>query len=86
MTQTQAQTQTEPKIYTFDKFIEWYPENSVVRSREYRCRVNLSEIDLGNVETPSSSEANLRSFIHDLRPCYESGNFLELLGNSSIGN
>ncbi len=31
MTQTQAQTQTEPKIYTFDEFIEWYPENSVVR-------------------------------------------------------
>ena len=31
MTQTQAQTQTEAKIYTFDEFIEWYPENSVVR-------------------------------------------------------
>ncbi len=31
MTQTQAQTQTKPKIYTFDEFIEWYPENSVVR-------------------------------------------------------
>jgi Uma2 family endonuclease len=29
MTQTQAQT--EPKIYTFDEFIEWYPENSIVR-------------------------------------------------------
>ncbi len=28
---TQTQTQTEPKIYTFDEFIEWYPENSVVR-------------------------------------------------------
>jgi Uma2 family endonuclease len=26
-----TQTQTEPKIYTFDEFIEWYPENSVVR-------------------------------------------------------
>ncbi|MBR8833516.1 MAG: Uma2 family endonuclease [Stigonema ocellatum SAG 48.90 = DSM 106950] len=24
-------TQAEPKIYTFDEFIEWYPENSVVR-------------------------------------------------------
>jgi len=31
MTQTRTQTQTEPKIYTFDEFIEWYPENSVVR-------------------------------------------------------
>ena len=28
---TQAQTQTEPKLYTFDEFMEWYPENSVVR-------------------------------------------------------
>lgn len=28
MTQTQAQTQTEAKLYTFDEFIEWYPENS----------------------------------------------------------
>jgi Uma2 family endonuclease len=26
-----TQTQTEPKIYTFDEFIEWYPENSIVR-------------------------------------------------------
>ncbi|GAX45896.1 hypothetical protein NIES4075_69170 [Tolypothrix sp. NIES-4075] len=25
---TQTQTQTEPKLYTFDEFIEWYPENS----------------------------------------------------------
>jgi Uma2 family endonuclease len=33
MTQAQAQTQaqTEPKLYTFDEFIEWYPENSQVR-------------------------------------------------------
>ncbi|GAB1541862.1 hypothetical protein NUACC21_45350 [Scytonema sp. NUACC21] len=31
MTQTRTQTQTEPKLYTFDEFIEWYPENSVVR-------------------------------------------------------
>ena len=23
-----TQTQTEPKLYTFDEFIEWYPENS----------------------------------------------------------
>ncbi len=28
---TQTQTQTESKTYTFDEFIEWYPENSVVR-------------------------------------------------------
>ncbi len=26
-----TQAQTEPKICTFDEFIEWYPENSVVR-------------------------------------------------------
>jgi len=26
-----TQTQAEPKIYTFDDFIEWYPQNSVVR-------------------------------------------------------
>ncbi len=24
-------TQAEPKLYSFDKFIEWYPENSSVR-------------------------------------------------------
>jgi Uma2 family endonuclease len=28
---TQAQTQAELKLYTFDEFIEWYPENSEVR-------------------------------------------------------
>ncbi len=26
-----TQTQAEIKLYTFDEFIEWYPENSVVR-------------------------------------------------------
>jgi Uma2 family endonuclease len=26
-----TQTQTEPKLYTFDEFIEWYPENSEAR-------------------------------------------------------
>jgi Uma2 family endonuclease len=31
MTQTQAQAQTEPKLYTFDEFIEWLPENSEFR-------------------------------------------------------
>ena len=35
MTQAQTQTQAEPKIYTFDEFIEWYPENSVVRYELY---------------------------------------------------
>ncbi len=25
---TQTQTQAELKLYTFDEFIEWYPENS----------------------------------------------------------
>jgi Uma2 family endonuclease len=28
---TQARTQTQSKIYTFDEFIKWYPENSIVR-------------------------------------------------------
>ncbi|KYC40746.1 hypothetical protein WA1_24210 [Scytonema hofmannii PCC 7110] len=28
---TKAQAQTEAKLYTFDEFIEWYPENSEVR-------------------------------------------------------
>ncbi|MUG94576.1 Uma2 family endonuclease [Scytonema sp. UIC 10036] len=28
---TQAQGQTEVKLYTFDEFIEWYPENSEFR-------------------------------------------------------
>jgi Uma2 family endonuclease len=32
---TQAQTQTETKLYTFDEFIEWYPENSEVRYELY---------------------------------------------------
>jgi Uma2 family endonuclease len=31
MTQTQAQTQTQPKICTFDEFIEWLPENLSAR-------------------------------------------------------
>jgi Uma2 family endonuclease len=31
MTQAEAQAQTEPKLYTFDEFIEWYPENSEFR-------------------------------------------------------
>ncbi len=26
-----TQTQAEPKILTFDEFIEWYPENSELR-------------------------------------------------------
>ncbi len=26
-----TQTQAEPKIFTFDEFIEWYPENSEQR-------------------------------------------------------
>ena len=30
MTQTPTQTQSETKLYTFDEFIEWYPENSEV--------------------------------------------------------
>ena len=30
-TQAQAQAQTEPKLYTFDEFIKWYPENSEFR-------------------------------------------------------
>ncbi|MDF5723045.1 MAG: Uma2 family endonuclease [Rhizonema sp. PD37] len=28
---TQTQTQTDVQFYTFDEFIEWYPENSEVR-------------------------------------------------------
>ena len=35
MTQAQTQAQTEPKLYTFDEFIEWYPENSEVRYELY---------------------------------------------------
>jgi len=31
MTITQTQAQTEPKLYTFDEFIEWYPETSAFR-------------------------------------------------------
>jgi Uma2 family endonuclease len=32
MTQVKTQThETQPKLYTFDEFIEWYPENSEVR-------------------------------------------------------
>ncbi|BAY27202.1 hypothetical protein NIES2100_70240 [Calothrix sp. NIES-2100] len=35
MTQAQTQAQTESKLYTFDEFIEWYPENSQVRYELY---------------------------------------------------
>ena len=31
MTQTPTKTQAEPQIFTFNEFIEWYPENSEVR-------------------------------------------------------
>jgi Uma2 family endonuclease len=31
MAQTPTQPQSETKLYTFDEFIEWYPENSEVR-------------------------------------------------------
>ncbi len=31
MTQAQIQTETEPRLYTFDEFIEWYPEKSTQR-------------------------------------------------------
>jgi Uma2 family endonuclease len=31
MTQAETQAQTELKLYTFDEFIEWYPENSLLR-------------------------------------------------------
>ncbi|MBD2489951.1 Uma2 family endonuclease [Aulosira sp. FACHB-615] len=30
-----TQTQAEPKLYTFDEFIEWYPEKSEVRYELY---------------------------------------------------
>jgi Uma2 family endonuclease len=29
MTQTPIQSQTDTKLYTFDEFIDWYPENSI---------------------------------------------------------
>lgn len=35
MNQAQTQAQTESKLYTFDEFIEWYPENSEVRYELY---------------------------------------------------
>jgi Uma2 family endonuclease len=35
MTKAQTEAQTEPKLYTFDEFIEWYPENSAVRYELY---------------------------------------------------
>ncbi|MBD2194108.1 MULTISPECIES: Uma2 family endonuclease [Calothrix] len=35
MNQAQTQSQTESKLYTFDEFIAWYPENSPVRYELY---------------------------------------------------
>jgi Uma2 family endonuclease len=35
MKQAQTQVKTESKLYTFDEFIEWYPENSEVRYELY---------------------------------------------------
>ncbi|NJR76841.1 MAG: Uma2 family endonuclease [Scytonema sp. CRU_2_7] len=35
MNQAQTQAQTESKLYTFDEFIEWYPENSEIRYELY---------------------------------------------------
>lgn len=35
MTTNQTQAQTESKLYTFDEFIAWYPENSPLRYELY---------------------------------------------------
>jgi Uma2 family endonuclease len=35
MNQAKTQKQTESKLYTFDEFIEWYPETSQVRYELY---------------------------------------------------
>ncbi len=52
MTHAQAHTQTEPKLYTFDEFIEWYPENS-------GCRYELHDGVILEMPKPRGKHSNL---------------------------
>jgi Uma2 family endonuclease len=53
---TQTQTQTELKLYTFDEFIEWYPENS---ARKYELH-NGAIIEM---PPPSGNHTDIISFL-----------------------
>ncbi|MBW4666233.1 MAG: Uma2 family endonuclease [Cyanomargarita calcarea GSE-NOS-MK-12-04C] len=53
---SQTQTQTEPKLYTFDEFIEWYPESSVVR-------YELHNGVIVEMPKPTGTHSNVAGFI-----------------------
>jgi Uma2 family endonuclease len=53
---TQAQTQTEPKLYTFDEFIGWYPENS-------EFRYELHDGAIVEMPKPSGEHSDLTGFL-----------------------
>jgi Uma2 family endonuclease len=56
MTQSQIQTETEPRLYTFDEFIEWYPENSEVR-------YELHDGVIIEMPKPSGDHSDLTGFL-----------------------
>ena len=51
-----TQTQTEPKLYTFDEFIEWYPENS---GKRYELRNGI----IFEMPKPTGTHSDVAGFI-----------------------
>jgi Uma2 family endonuclease len=51
-----TQTQTEPKLYTFDEFIEWYPENS---GKRYELHNGV----IVEMPKPTGTHSNVAGFI-----------------------
>ncbi len=70
---TQAQTQdAQPKLYTFDEFIEWYPENSEVRYELY-------DGVIVEVPKPKGKHSKLTGFL-----IFELGIAIREMGNRGI--
>jgi Uma2 family endonuclease len=72
MTQSQAQIQTEPKLYTFDEFIEWYPENSEIR-------YELHDGVIVEMPKPRGKHSKLTGFL-----IFELGITIRQMGNGAI--
>jgi len=56
MTEAQTQTQAKLKLYTFDEFIEWYPENS---TRKYELHNGV----IIEVPPPTGEHTDIISFL-----------------------
>lgn len=72
MTQAQTQAQTEPKLYTFDEFIEWYPENSHIR-------YELHDGVIVEMPKPKGKHSKLTGFL-----IFELGITIREMGNRGI--